>query len=236
MAPVFALALAAAVYPQLLAVVVVILTRERPKQLLLTCWLASMAVSIGAGIAIVAVFRSRATVAGTSSSRLGPSDFLVIGALALVVATVVGTERGRELFGRAQGHLRWYRKAVRAESAPAGGRSRAERVLSDGSRLIAAGVGALLAVPGPFDLLALGHLIRTGATWGVMIVMVVVVNLIKFVLIEVPLVAYWIWPERTTATVQRFAEWMKARKFEVTAVVVGVVGLVFVGKGIVGIA
>jgi len=78
MGTILLLALAAAVYPQLLAVVVVILTRPGPKPLLRACYVGSLFVALGCGIALLAIFRSNGTVAGTSSKRLGPSAYLVV--------------------------------------------------------------------------------------------------------------------------------------------------------------
>jgi hypothetical protein len=234
---IFALGLAAAVYPQLLAVVVVILTRERPKALLWTCYLASMCVSVAAGVAILAVFRSRGTVAGTSSSRLGPAAYLVIGCLALVIAVFAATPRGRALLGRDRPRLHLRRRGERASDGPSErAKSKAEQALAEGSLPIAVLVGAILGVPGPFDLLALGRLARGGYTWPVMIVSIVAFNLIKFLLIEVPLVSYVIRPERTAEEVERFSSWMRAHKLEVVAVVVGVVSLILIGRGITGLA
>lgn len=237
MAPVFALALAAAVYPQLLAVVVVILTRERPKLLLWSCYLAGICVSIAASVSILAVFRSRGTVAGTSSSRLGPSAYLIVGGLALLLAVFAATRRGRELLGADRPRLRLRRRndGPRSSVTSSRVRSRAEQALREGSRPIAAAVGAILGVPGPFDLLALGHLARTNYTRVVMIAAIVGFNLIKFVLIEVPLVSYAVRPERTAMEVERLAAWMKAHKLEVVASVVGVISVVLIGKGIAGL-
>jgi len=62
MGTIIALGLAAAVYPQLLAVVVVILTRPNPKPLLWACYLGSLCVSIGCDVAVLVAFRSRETV------------------------------------------------------------------------------------------------------------------------------------------------------------------------------
>jgi Sap, sulfolipid-1-addressing protein len=236
LAPVFALALAAAVYPQLLAVVVVILTRERPKALLWMCYLAAICVNVAASVAILAVFRSRGSVAGTSSSRLGPSAYLIVGGFGLMLATLAATRWGRGLFGGDRPLLRLRRRNERrgrdSRSRP---RSRAERALREGSRPIAAVVGAILGIPGPFDLLALGHLARSGSTRVSMIAAIVAFNLIKFVLIEVPIVSYAIRPERTAAQVERFAAWMHANKLEVLAGVVGLISLVLIGKGIVAL-
>ncbi len=66
MGTILALGLAAAVYPQLLAVVVVILTRPNPKPRLWACYLGSMFVSVGASAAVLVVFRCGAVVRGTS--------------------------------------------------------------------------------------------------------------------------------------------------------------------------
>ncbi len=101
------LGLAAALYPQLLAVVVVILTRPNPKPLLWACYLGSLVVSVGCSAAILAVFRSRGSVAGTSSHSLGPATYMVVGGIALVLATFAATQRGRELLARDLSRARW---------------------------------------------------------------------------------------------------------------------------------
>jgi hypothetical protein len=100
------LALAAAVYPQLLAVVVVILTRPSPRPLLWACYLGSVCVALSCGIAVLAIFRSSGSVAGTSSNRLGPSAYLVIGVIAIAVAILAATWGGRGVFGRDLPRLR----------------------------------------------------------------------------------------------------------------------------------
>ena len=97
---IFLLALAAAVYPPLLAVVVVILTRPNPKPLLWACYLGSLVVSISASIAIMAIFRSRGSIAGSSSHRLSPATYIAAGAIALAIAIAVMMLAGRGLIGR----------------------------------------------------------------------------------------------------------------------------------------
>jgi Sap, sulfolipid-1-addressing protein len=62
-----------------------------------------------------------------------------------------------------------------------------------------------------------------------------VFTLIKFVLIEVPIISYAINPPRTSARVSRFSNWMAANKLKVTATVVGVIGLVLIVRGIAGL-
>jgi Sap, sulfolipid-1-addressing protein len=113
-------------------------------------------------------------------------------------------------------------------------RSKAEQALKQGSLPVAAAVGRMLGVPGPFDLVALGHMARGSYTTIVVSVMIVAFNLIKFLLIEVPIVGYAIRPERTAAWVDRFSSWMRVHKIDVIGAVVGMISLVLIGRGISG--
>jgi hypothetical protein len=236
MATIILLGLAAAVYPQLLAVVVVILTRPKPKPLLWACYLGGLFVALGCSVALLAIFRSNGSVAGTSSHRLGPSAYLVGGVIAVVVASLVATRRRWGVPGR--GSPRLPRRDQNDDDAPGAMKratSRAYQALAEGSLAFAVVVGGMLAVPGPFDLLAFGHMARGGYTTIELGGSIVVFTLIKFLLIEVPIVSYAISPARTSAQVSRFSHWMAANKLEVIAAVVGVIGLVLIARGIGGL-
>ena len=102
MVTILALGMAAALYPQLLAIVVVILTRPDPKRLLWACYLGAVVMSIGCGAAVLLIFRGRGSVAGSTSHRLGASVLLVVGAIALLSAMLVASGRGRALLGEAR--------------------------------------------------------------------------------------------------------------------------------------
>lgn len=233
MGSILLLALAAAVYPQLLAVVVLILTRPNPRLLLWACYLGSLAVSVASGIAIFAVFRSRGTIAGESSRSLGPATYLVIGTIALIIASLMGTGRGRALTA---GKLpRLPRRTPREPSEPgrvARLRSRADVALREGSLVVAGLAGAVLAVPGPFDFLALGRLARTGYGTIAAVAVILAFVVIKFLLIEVPIASYAIDPARTASRVDRFSLWMRANKLTIIAAVVAVIGLGLIVTGI----
>jgi hypothetical protein len=226
------LALAAAVYPQLLAVVVIILTRPNPQSLLWACYLANLLVSVGTSMLIFAAFQSRESIAGTSSHRLGPAAYLTVGAIAVSVAILIATCHGRALLDRERSALQRRRLPARPGSAAAKTRARAERSLSEGSLVVACLVGMLLGVPGPFDLLAVGRLTRNGygvvAATGAMVVFAV----IKFVLIEVPIAGYTIDPDGTAARVGRFSRWMQTNKLVGVAAIVGLFGIVLIARGI----
>ena len=237
MGTILLLGLAAAVYPQLLAVVVVILTRPSPRPLLLACYAGSLVVALACAGAVVAIFGSSGTVAGTSSSRLGPSAYLVLGVIAVVVAAFVATRRGPRPPRRDIPPVR--ADGQGGEDQPGSvqrATSRTQLALVEGSLAVAAVVGALLAVPGPFDLLAFGHMARGDYTTIELAVMIVVFTLIKFLLIEVPILGYTISPRRTSVQVDRFSTWMNANKVAVIAAVVGLIGFVLIVRGTAGLA
>ena len=236
MGSIILLALAAAVYPQLLAVVLIILTRPNPQPILWACYLASLVVSVGGSVLIFAAFQSRGSVVGTSSHRLGPAAYLTVGAIAVLVAVLMFSRRGRDLLDQDRRRSGRSRPAGRGSAAVARTRARAERSLSEGSLVIAGLVGALLAVPGPFDLLALGRLARHG--YGIVAAgsVMVVFALIKFVLIELPIASYRIDPGGTAARVGSFSGWMHTNKRVVVGAIVALVGAVLIGKGVSGLA
>lgn len=231
MPAILALALGAAVYPQLLAVVVVILTRPEPKLLLWACFLGAVSVSVGSATAILLIFRDRGSFAGSTSHRVGGPVFLVIGAITVLVAMLVATERGRARLGAGLQSVRrpggWRRERSRPSV-----RARAERALERGSVLIAAGVGAVLGVPGPFDLLALGRITRGGYSVAASIGILLAFNLVKFALIEVPILSYALDPRGTAARVDHFSTWMKDHQIKALAAVVGVIGLLLIARGV----
>jgi hypothetical protein len=237
MATIFLFALAAAVYPQLLAVVVIVLTRPEPKPLLWACYLGSLVVAVGCGVAFVAIFRSRGSVAGTSSSALGPSAFIAVGVIAVALAIFVATRPGQEMVGR---HLPRLRRRRRNDENASGAVKRvtswAHRALKEGSFAVAAVAGVILAVPGVFDLLAFGRLARGG--YGRIVLGAVIVGfvLIKFLLIEVPIVGYAISPTYTSVQVNRFSGWMQANKLQMLAAIVGVIGFGLIVEGILDLA
>jgi hypothetical protein len=230
------LALAAAVYPQLLAVVVIILTRPNPQPLLWSCYLASLFVNIGGSVMVFAIFQTRGSIAGTSAHRIGPAAYISVGVIAVIVAILMATRPGRALLDRDRSTVCQPKGRTRRRAAiTAKTRARAERALSEGSLVVASLVGALLGIPGPFDLLALGRLARDG--YGVLAATVVMLGfaLVKFVLIEVPIGGYAIDPDGTAATVGRFSRWMQTNKVVGVAAVVGLFGLVLIGRGVSGL-
>jgi len=231
-------AVAAAAYPQLLAIVVVILTRPEPRRLLWACWLGAISVSVGCGLAVLLLFRDRDSVVGSTSHRVGAAPFLIVGVIGLLLAVLIASERGRTRLGKTVPRIR--RRPTSSESADQaerpGAKARWKRsatgALARGSVMMALGVGVVLGVPGPFDVLALGRVVRAGYALVPSIVIVVVFNLIKLMLIELPILSYAVDPSGTAARVDRFSAWMKANQIKVIAAVIAVIGLLLIARGV----
>jgi hypothetical protein len=193
-------------------------------------------VSVGSSVAIFTAFQSRESIAGTTSHRVGPGAYLVVGAIAVLIAILIASRRGRKFLERDRSASpRRPRRGRPGSAAVARTRARAERSLSEGSLLVACLVGGLLAVPGPFDLVALGRLARNGYGVAAATAVMVVFALIKFVLIEVPIAGYAIDPDGTAARISRFSGWMHANKLVGVAVIVGLFGIILISRGISGL-
>src|SRR5437764_12398887 len=96
------LAFEAAIYPTLLAAVVLLLSQPRPARLLGAYLAGGMIMSIGLGLAIVAALQDSHAVGGSRSAPSWVAD-LVVGALALLVAVVLATGADKRLRSRRQG-------------------------------------------------------------------------------------------------------------------------------------
>ncbi len=230
--------LAAAIYPQLLAVVLLLLALPNARALLWICCAAGVAMAVAVNLAIFAVFKSRGTLAGSSDSGLGSSAYIGVGVVTLVIALLLGTVAGRGLLNRGRALLAHGRSAGSTADPGAGGsqwRSRLDAALHDGSMVIAAATGALLAMPGPFDFLTAGHLARDGRGWLEAVTAICVFAALKFLLIEVPSVAYVVDPDGTGRRVERLSRWMQDNKMGALAIFLALVGLVLVGNGVAGL-
>src|SRR6476469_421507 len=132
MAHTIVLALAAAVYPTILAGVIVILRQDNPRPLLLGFWLGGMVVSIAAGIVIVGLLEQSNTVIDTSRTTRTILD-IVLAVLSLVLAWRVWTGH--------PGRLAAWRERRKARKPPPdeAKQSFADRWLGRGSIWLAVG-------------------------------------------------------------------------------------------------
>ena len=224
---------------QLLAVVLVILTRPHPKPLLWAFWLTAIVVSCGFGYIVLAVFRAKGTILGTTSATVSPAVYLIVGAIALAVALFAATKRGRELIGREverrqsgsqpdpKGSIG---ERVRAKAEDV--KSKAEDAMKTGSVWVAIAAGFLLGAPTPFSLAAIGIMVRNGYALPTQLLLILGFSLITYLVVEMPIISYTVRPEATAARVETFSTWLGTHKIQAVAVVAAVIGLVLIVKGL----
>jgi hypothetical protein len=216
------LAVVAALYPPILAMVVVILARPSPRNLLLAYVLGALLASIAAGLAIVAALNA-GNVVGGSDRTVNPAVDIGAGLGALFVAWIMITDRDRQLRER-----RAQRKAQKADGRDPWSRRALER---DSLRLTFL-LGAALNLPGASYIVALKDIAASNQGTGTQIVEIVAFNLIMFVVAEVPLISYTLKPERTREVIIAINDWLGGHSRQIALTLCVVVGTLLLIRGI----
>jgi hypothetical protein len=227
MASIILLAFGACVFPALLACVAIIISRPAPRALLLAFYAGGLLTSVSTGIAVLAAFTNGNEVLGNTSSSAHPTTSIVTGAVALVGAWVMASARGNAMLARWRSRHAHHRKRPHRE-----GPSWAERTLGRASWKVAFLVGAIINLPGPFYLLALGEIARGGYSVVGQVALILLFNAIMFLLLEVPLIGYLVAPETTAARVAAMSRWLNANGLRIMGWLVGLAGASLVVQGI----
>jgi Sap, sulfolipid-1-addressing protein len=219
------LALAAAVFPTLIACVAIMISRPEPRGLLLGFYLGGVIASVTSGIVVLAAFNDGNAVLGSTTSSPSPGTSIVAGLLSLLLALLMASSRGHALLDRWRSR---HPRRPKEEKGP----SWAERHLNRANARVAFAVGAAINLPGPFYLLALGDIASGGYSTGRQLGLIVLFNAIMFLLVEVPLIGYLVRPEETAKRVAAFATWLNANGLRVMGWLVGAVGVSLIVQGI----
>lgn len=225
------LALGAAFFPALLACVAILISRPEPRRLMFVFYLGGLTVSLASGIAVMKAFQGGEEVAGSTSSSPHGSVAIVCGLVGLFFAWLLTSRRGRALIEAWRSRHPRRHLHRKAHDGP----SWVERRLSGASVRIAFLVGAAINLPGPFYLLALGHIAKGGYGPAGELALILLFNAIMFFLIEVPLVGYLVDPERTTAAVASFGAWLNANGLQIIGALIAVFSLSLLVQGIAGL-
>lgn len=202
------LAFAAALYPTLLAGVIVMLTRPAPRPLLLGFLLGGLLVSVTSGLIILLVVNGAFSTSRQNSAS--PKIDLIAGILSLALAAVLWARRNAGRLGQRK------TSATEQTSATAGQSQKSRRshvsitnrMLAHGSPRAAFALGLILNLPGIWYLVALKDIAKDNDGAITALLLILLFNAIMFLLVEVPLIGYLISPEGTTARVQRFHAWL----------------------------
>jgi hypothetical protein len=220
---IFLLALLSACYPTLLLAVTVMLFLPSPKRLMLGYLLGAYTMGIGLGLVIVYSLQDSG-FEHTSHHSIGPGQDIAIGAILLVVATVLRGGYDERLAER-----RKHRKEEKRESREPW----AERMLGRGSPRVTYAVGVALSFPGVSYLAALNRISDLEAAVAPTVVLVVAICLIQQLLLELPLLGFVLAPETTQELVERFRAWLTRNGRRVAMYGTGTLGALLVLRGVI---
>jgi hypothetical protein len=212
---VLVMAIAVSLEPFRIGMTVVMLNRPRPMLQLLAFLAGGFVMGTSVGLAVLFVFRP---VLPSATHFTLPKVQIVIGVVALVAAVVVATE---VLGGRAE------RKGKLA--------ARARRLLTGRSLWVAGVAGLGIALPSVDYLAALAVIMASGAVASTQVAALLTFNIVAFALVEIPLLAYLVAPERTRALTASLHDWIRARRRREVASLLAVVGFVLLIAGIAGL-
>jgi Sap, sulfolipid-1-addressing protein len=219
-ADILPLALAAAVYPPLLAGIIILLAREKPVAMLAAFMAGGMLVSLVLGLLIVFVLGD--WLSSRSQNSTSPIVDIVIGVLSLVGAFVLH----RRIRERERGE-------VRASKKPKDGPSRTQQMLNEGTPWAAFAAGLIVCLPGIWYLDALKDIADSNPSTATVIVEILVFIVIMFVLAELPLIGYMVAPEATQARVAAFQAGMSKHGRTVGMWAAALIGAYLTIKGII---
>src|SRR3954451_5033533 len=217
------LALDAALYPTLLAAVVILLSQPR-RQALLTAYLAGgLTISIGLGLGIIAALNGSNAVASSSSGPSWITD-LSVGGLILLVAVALATRADERFKERRRGRP----PGRPADPDEVKKEPLAQRLVARGSVPIVFVAALAINLPGAAYIVGLKDIAAAHHSTGAAIALVVAFNLVMFLLAEIPLAGLLLAPEPTVRLVHRVNRWFSANGRTIAIVLCAVLGVFLV--------
>ncbi|HEV7774056.1 MAG TPA: GAP family protein [Conexibacter sp.] len=239
------LAFEAALYPTLLAAVVILLSLERPARLIAAYLAGGMTISITLGLLIVELLGGTNAVQNEQSLLSWTGD-LVIGGLAVLLAVALATH--------ADDRMRARRQARRSTPAvPAGGGEApatapvvpelvveapnaepwSQRILSRGSVPVVFFAALFVNIPGAAYLVALKDIAAADQSFSADLGQILLFNVIMFLLAEIPLVGLLVAPEKTGALVDRMNTWLRDHSRQLAIGICFTLGVYLIVRGLV---
>ena len=204
---VLVMALIVSLEPFRIGMTVLMLNGPRPMVHLLTFLCGGFVMGTTVGLVVLFVLRPR--LLGSAHFTV-PKVQIVIGVLALLVAALLATNVPYS--------------ALRA------------RQLLDGRSLWVSGVAGLgMALPSVDYLAALAVILASGAAPMTQAGALLMFNVVAFALVEAPLLAYLLAPDKTRALMTALHEWIRSRSPRAVAALLAGLGCVLLAVGLAGL-
>ncbi len=203
------MAVAVSLEPFRIGMTVLMLNRPRPRLQLAAFLGGGFVMGLSVGAVVLIALEARLP---TSAHITLPRVQIVLGVLALLAAAIAAATTGR-----ARTPPAWLTRLLRGQS------------------LWVAGVAGLgIALPSPDYLAALAVIAAGSATLATRYSALLVFTVVAFALVEIPLLAYLVAPERTRAAMTALNGWVRARRRREVAALLAVVGAVLLTAGLLG--
>ncbi|HWX96376.1 MAG TPA: GAP family protein [Solirubrobacteraceae bacterium] len=218
------LALNSALYPTLLAAVVILLNQPRRVALLSTYLAGGLTISVGMGLGIVLALKSSGTLHNERSGLSWTTD-LAVGGLALLLAVALATRADARLAERRKTGKTVDRDAEKREPI-------SQRILARGSAPVVFLAALAINLPGASYLVALKDIAAAHHPTGEDIVLVLAFNAIMFLLAEIPLVGLIVDPAGTESKVRRVDAWSSRNGRRIATGLCLILGVFLIVRGI----
>jgi len=206
------MAVAIGLEPFRIGMAVLMLNRPRP-QLQLLVFLCGGYV-MGTTVGVVVLFVLRRHLMESNHFTL-PKVQLAIGALALAAA------------------LYLVLRPAAADKDPGWMSKLGTWATQTGSLWVAAVAGLAIALPSVDFLAVLAVILASGHGAAVQVAALMLFQVVAFMLVEIPLVAYLVKPRRTLAAMTALNEWVRSRRRREVAATLGVLGAILVTVGLI---
>jgi hypothetical protein len=236
------MAVVAGADPVRIGAVAFMLTRTKPTRLLLGYFVGGFGLSLIIGAVVVFVLKS---IDIGKSSTVPPAVEIAVGAIALLVAILVGTGVSATLRDKAQARHPDAKlpdlDATAYPDGPPGIESmpgfdklpgRVKAALSKESPWVAWVAGLAVGMPTAYYLAAIAAILKSGSSAGTQIAALVVFNVIAFAQAEIPIVSFLVAPEATRTRIAQLYVWVSSHERLVVTVLAGAVGVYLVLIGI----
>jgi hypothetical protein len=207
---VLVMAIAVSLEPFRIGMTVLMLHRPRPILQLLAFLTGGFVMAATVGVVVLFLFRP--ALLGSAHFTL-PNVQVVIGALALSMAALLAIG------------------VMPAPKVP----TQARRLASGPSLWVAGVAGLGIALPSVDYLAVLAVIIASGAAATTQLGALLMFNVVAFALVELPLVAYLVAPDRTRARMSALNDWIQSRRRGEVAALLGCAGGILIVAGIVGL-
>jgi hypothetical protein len=204
------MAIAVSMEPFRIGMTVLMLNRPRPALQLLAFLAGGFAMGAAVGLVVIFVFRPGLL---WSAHFTLPKVQIVIGVVAVLMAALLASG------------------VMPMPSVP----SRARGLASGPSLWVAGVVGLGIALPSIDYLAVLAVIVASRAAPSTQVGALLVFNVVAFALVELPLLAYLLAPDRTRASMAALNDWIGPRRRRGVAAVLAVIGCVLLAVGTAGL-